>query len=54
MLQRQFSIGFNRAGRLKEQLESAGIIEQTYHEILVDDEEELDTIIQQMKCIGVL
>ena len=54
MLQRQFSIGFNRAGRLMEQLESAGIIEQAYHEILVDDEEELETIIEQIKAKGVL
>ena len=52
MLQRQFCIGFNRAGRLMYQLESAGIIDQAYHEVLIEDEEELKDIIEQLKAKG--
>ena len=52
MLQRRFNLGFNRAGRLMEQLASAGIVTSALNEVLVDDEEELKTILEQLKTKG--
>ena len=46
LIQRKFSIGFNRAGRLMDQLERAGIVGPTRgskpREVLCSDEIELD------------
>ena len=52
MLQRRFNIGFNRAGRLMEQLASASIVTSALNEVLVDDEEELKAILEQLKTKG--
>ena len=58
MLQRQFSIGYNRTGRLMDQLESVGIVGPAYgaqpRDVYVTDENELETIIEQLKAKGVL
>ena len=48
MLQRRYNLGFNRAGRLMEQLASAGIVTSALNEVLVDDEEELKAILEQL------
>ena len=54
MLQRQFSIGYNRAGSLMDQLESAGVVGPAYgaqpRDVFVTDENELKSIIEQMKA----
>ena len=54
MLQRQFCIGYNRAGRLMDQLESAGIVGPSQgaqpRDVFVTDENELKSIIEQMKA----
>ncbi len=52
MLQRRFNLGFNRAGRLMEQLASAGIVTSALNEVLVDAEEELKAILEQLKTKG--
>jgi S-DNA-T family DNA segregation ATPase FtsK/SpoIIIE len=52
MLQRRYNLGFNRAGRLMEQLASANIVTSALNEVLVDDEEELKTILEQLKTKG--
>ena len=52
MLQRRFNLGFNRAGRLMEQLASADIVTSALNEVLVDDEEELRAILEQLKTKG--
>ncbi len=53
MIQRRFSIGYNRAGRLMDQLEKAGIVGQAQgskpREVLISDENSLTTLINQMK-----
>ncbi|MCQ2253880.1 MAG: DNA translocase FtsK [Bacteroidaceae bacterium] len=50
MIQRQFSIGYNRAGRLMDQLEKCGIVGPAKgskpREVLVTDIMQLDTILQ--------
>lgn len=52
-IQRQFSIGYNRAGRLMDMLERAGIVGEAHgakpREVLVTDEGTLDRIISQIK-----
>ena len=54
MLQRKFCIGYNRAGRLMDQLESAGIVGPSQgaqpRDVFVTDENELKSIIEQMKA----
>ena len=54
MLQRQFCIGYNRAGRLMDQLESAGIVGPSQgaqtRDVFVADEKELNSIIEQLKA----
>ena len=51
-LQRTMSIGFNRAGRLMDQLESIGVVGKSYNgkprEVLVHDLEELETILSNI------
>ena len=53
MIQRRFSIGYNRAGRLMDQLEKAGIVGAAHgskpREVLVSDENQLNAIIAQLK-----
>jgi S-DNA-T family DNA segregation ATPase FtsK/SpoIIIE len=53
MIQRRFSIGYNRAGRLMDQLEAAGIVGTAQgskpREVLVQDENQLNTILAQIR-----
>ncbi|MBP3774372.1 MAG: DNA translocase FtsK 4TM domain-containing protein [Bacteroidaceae bacterium] len=53
LIQRKFSIGFNRAGRLMDQLECAGIVGPTRgskpREVYVRDEMQLNEILQKLK-----
>ena len=52
MLQRKFTIGFNRAGRLMDQLEAAGIVGASRgpkpRDVLVIDEIQLEQIFQTL------
>lgn len=52
MIQRRFSIGYNRAGRLMDQLEAAGIVGAAQgskpREVLVADENQLNALIAQL------
>ena len=53
MIQRRFSIGYNRAGRLMDQLEKAGIVGATQgskpREVLIQDENSLETMLTQLR-----
>ena len=53
MIQRRFSIGYNRAGRLMDQLEKAGIVGAAHgskpREVLVADESQLTAIMNQLR-----
>ena len=53
MVQRRFSIGYNRAGRLMDQLEKAGVVGAAQgskpREVLIADENSLAALIQQIK-----
>lgn len=53
MIQRRFSIGYNRAGRLMDQLEAAGVVGSAQgskpREVLITDENSLNTLISQLK-----
>ncbi|MBQ7472111.1 MAG: DNA translocase FtsK 4TM domain-containing protein [Prevotella sp.] len=53
MIQRRFSIGYNRAGRLMDQLEMAGIVGQANgakpRDVLITDENSLNTLLAQMR-----
>lgn len=53
MIQRRFSIGYNRAGRLMDQLEKAGIVGAAHgskpRDVLISDEGQLNAIIAQLK-----
>ena len=53
MIQRRFSIGYNRAGRLMDQLEKAGIVGAAHgskpRDVLIADEGQLSTIMAQLK-----
>lgn len=52
MIQRRFSIGYNRAGRLMDQLEKAGIVGQAQgskpREVLLQDENSLNTLLNRI------
>mgnify|MGYP001753112769 FL=1 len=52
MIQRRFSIGYNRAGRLMDQLESAGIVGAAQgskpREVLISDENTLDALLSTL------
>lgn len=52
MIQRRFSIGYNRAGRLMDQLEAAGIVGAAQgskpREVLITDESSLNTLLMQI------
>jgi len=49
MIQRKFSIGYNRAGRLMDQLEAAGIVGPAdgskSRQVLVQDEIQLENLL---------
>ena len=53
MIQRRFSIGYNRAGRLMDQLEAAGIVGAAQgskpREVLLQDENQLNTLLAQLR-----
>ena len=53
MIQRRFSIGYNRAGRLMDQLEKAGIVGAAHgskpRDVLIADEGQLSAILAQLK-----
>ena len=53
MIQRRFSIGYNRAGRLMDQLEAAGIVGAAQgskpREVLLQDESQLNTLLLQLR-----
>ena len=53
MIQRRFSIGYNRAGRLMDQLEAAGIVGAAQgskpREVLQQDENQLNTLLMQLR-----
>lgn len=56
MIQRRFSIGYNRAGRLMDQLEKAGVVGSAQgskpREVLIIDENSLDSLIERLKSKG--
>ena len=56
MIQRRFSIGYNRAGRLMDQLEKAGVVGQAQgskpREVLVADENSLMSLMANLKASG--
>lgn len=53
MIQRRFSIGYNRAGRLMDQLESKGIVGAAQgskpRDVLISDDAQLDRLLQAMR-----
>jgi len=53
MIQRKYSIGYNRAGRLMDQLERAGIVGQASggkpREVLIHDEVSLDNLLRNLR-----
>ncbi len=53
LIQRKFSIGYNRAGRLMDQLEKAGIVGQAHgskpREVLIQDEVSLDNLLRSLR-----
>ncbi len=53
MIQRRFSIGYNRAGRLMDQLEKAGVVGAAQgskpREVLIQDENSLDNLIASLR-----
>ena len=53
MIQRRFSIGYNRAGRLMDQMEKAGIVGAAQggkpREVLIHDENSLEALLAQLK-----
>ena len=53
LIQRKFAIGYNRAGRLMDQLEKAGIVGQAHgskpREVLIMDENSLENLLAQWK-----
>lgn len=53
LIQRKFSIGYNRAGRLMDQLEAIGVVSCTKgskpREVLINDEDELEVVLKRVK-----
>jgi S-DNA-T family DNA segregation ATPase FtsK/SpoIIIE len=53
LIQRKFAIGYNRAGRLMDQLEKAGIVGAAYgskpREVLIQDEVSLENLVNQLR-----
>ncbi len=54
LIQRKFSIGYNRADRLMEQLEATGIVGSSRgskpREIFINDEDELEAVLKRVKA----
>ena len=52
LIQRKFSIGYNRAGRLMDQLEKAGVVGQAHgskpREVLIQDENTLQSLLNTL------
>ena len=52
MIQRRFAIGYNRAGRLMDQMEKAGIVGAAQgskpREVLISDEMSLDSLLSTL------
>ena len=53
MIQRRFSIGYNRAGRLMDQLEAAGIVGPAQgskpRDVLIQDDNQLNALLSQLR-----
>jgi S-DNA-T family DNA segregation ATPase FtsK/SpoIIIE len=53
LIQRKFAIGYNRAGRLMDQLETAGIVGQAHgskpREVLIQDDMSLENLLNSLK-----
>jgi S-DNA-T family DNA segregation ATPase FtsK/SpoIIIE len=53
LIQRKFSIGYNRAGRLMDQMEKAGVVGPAVgskpREVLIQDEVTLNNLISNLK-----
>jgi S-DNA-T family DNA segregation ATPase FtsK/SpoIIIE len=53
LIQRKYSRGYNRAGRLMDQLEKAGVVGQAHgskpREVLIQDELSLDTLLSALR-----
>ena len=53
LIQRKFAIGYNRAGRLMDQLEKAGVVGAAHgskpREVLIQDENSLDNLLSQWR-----
>ena len=53
MIQRRFSIGYNRAGRLMDQLEKAGVVGAAQgskpRDVLISDDNQLNALIKNLK-----
>jgi S-DNA-T family DNA segregation ATPase FtsK/SpoIIIE len=53
LIQRKYSIGYNRAGRLMDQLEKAGVVGQAHgskpREVLIQDELSLEQLFASLK-----
>jgi S-DNA-T family DNA segregation ATPase FtsK/SpoIIIE len=53
LIQRNFSIGFNRAGRLMDQMEKAGIVGAAQgskpREVLIADENSLNNLLNNLR-----
>ena len=53
MIQRKFSIGYNRAGRLMDQLEKAGVVGAAQgskpREVLIQDENSLMALLNELR-----
>lgn len=53
LIQRKFAIGYNRAGRLMDQLERAGVVGAAQgskpREVLIQDEVSLENILNQLR-----
>ena len=54
MIQRRFSIGYNRAGRLMDQLEQVGVVGAAQgskpREVLIQDENQLNSLLLKLRC----
>jgi S-DNA-T family DNA segregation ATPase FtsK/SpoIIIE len=53
LIQRKFSIGYNRAGRLMDQLEKAGVVGAAHgsrpREVLIADETSLENLLNSLR-----